>query len=81
MPDDRATNRAGSQGREMEDVPMSVVEFLEEIEGPLKEKHLPKEKKKFIYTSMLGTAKGLRYSFLQLFYILQKVSLPLIRHK
>ena len=38
---------------------MSVVEFLDAIEEPLKDKHLPKENGKFIYTSLLGTAPGL----------------------
>lgn len=41
-------------------VPMSVVEFLDAIEQPLKDKHIPREMGKFIYTSMLGTAKNLR---------------------
>jgi len=41
------------------DVPMSVVEFLDAIEEPLKDKHLPNERGKFIYTSLLGTAKDL----------------------
>jgi non-ribosomal peptide synthetase component F len=43
-----------------QEVPMSVVEFLNEIEAPFKDRLLPKEKGKFIYTSMLGTAQGLR---------------------
>jgi aryl carrier-like protein len=42
------------------EVPMSVVEFLYEMEEPLKEKYLPREKGKFIYTSMLGTSRSLR---------------------
>jgi hypothetical protein len=47
----------------VDEVPMSVVEFLESVEEPLKEKYIPKEMGKFIYTSMLGTAKNLRYEF------------------
>ena len=42
-----------------EEVPMSVVEFLNAIEEPLKDKHIPMERGKFIYTSLLGTAKDL----------------------
>jgi len=41
------------------DVPMSVVEFLDAIEEPLKDQHLPNETGKFIYTSLLGTAADL----------------------
>ena len=40
-----------------DNVPMSVVEFLEIIEHPLKDKYLPPEKGQYIYTSMLGTAR------------------------
>ena len=42
---------------EGEEVPLSVVDFLEVIEHPLKDKHVPQEKGQYIYTSMLGTAK------------------------
>ena len=38
---------------------MTVVEFLNAVEEPLKEKHLPLEKGKTIYTSLLGTAADL----------------------
>ena len=38
---------------------MSVVEFLNAVEEPLKEKHLPPEKGRTIYTSLLGTAADL----------------------
>ena len=38
---------------------MSVVEFLNAVEEPLKEKHLPLEKGRTIYTSLLGTAADL----------------------
>ena len=42
----------------MEDnqVPMTVVEFLEAIEEPLKNEHLPAALGKTIYTSLLGTS-------------------------
>ena len=36
---------------------MTVVEFLDAIEEPLKDKHISKEMGTYIYTSMLGTAK------------------------
>ena len=42
-----------------EEAPMSVVQFLNEVEEPLKRQHLPSGKGQFIYTSMLGTAKNL----------------------
>ena len=56
-----------------EEVPMSVVEFLDAVEEPLKDAHIPQvgQKKKmgkknipqgkghFIYTSLLGTAADL----------------------
>ena len=38
---------------------MSVVEFLEAIEGPLKKQFLPDAKGKTIYTSLLGTIADL----------------------
>ena len=38
---------------------MSVVEFLNAVEEPLKDQHIPPGKGKFIYTSLLGTAKHL----------------------
>ena len=44
---------------EDEPVPLSVVDFLEVIEAPLKEAHLPQERGRYIYTSMLGTAREL----------------------
>lgn len=40
-------------------VPLTVVEFLNAIEEPLKEDNLPLEKGKTIYTSLLGTASDL----------------------
>jgi hypothetical protein len=43
----------------VEEVPMSVVEFLNAVEEPLKDEHLPQERGKFIYTSLLGTAADL----------------------
>ena len=38
---------------------MGVVEFLSMIEVPLKAKHIPLDKGKTIYTSLLGTATDL----------------------
>ena len=49
-----------SSDDEVDKVPLSVVEFLEEIEVPIKNKVLPAEMGKFVYTSMLGTAQHLR---------------------
>ena len=40
-------------------MPLTVVEFLNAIEEPLKEDNLPLEKGKTIYTSLLGTASDL----------------------
>ena len=45
-----------------DDSSLSVVEFLREVEEPLKEVHLPLGKGKFIYTSLLGTAAHLSTS-------------------
>ena len=42
-----------------EEVPMTVLEFLEAVEQPIKEQHLPEGLGKTVYASMLGTAKGL----------------------
>jgi len=52
-------DRHGRNDGTEEEVPLSVVEFLNAIEEPLKDKHIPKERGKFIYTSLLGTAKDL----------------------
>ena len=38
---------------------MSVVEFLDAVEEPLKDEHIPQGKGNFIYTSLLGTAADL----------------------
>ena len=38
---------------------MSVVEFLDAVEEPLKDAHIPPGNGHFIYTSLLGTAKDL----------------------
>jgi hypothetical protein len=38
---------------------MSVVEFLDAVEEPLKDQYLPKAKGKTIYASLLGTAADL----------------------
>jgi non-ribosomal peptide synthetase component F len=59
LPNEEIRVRNGSEPNGQE-IPMSVVEFLNEIEAPFKDQLLPKEKGKFIYTSMLGTARGLR---------------------
>ena len=45
-----------------DDSSLSVVEFLREVEEPLKEIHLPLGRGKFIYTSLLGTAAHLSTS-------------------
>ena len=55
---DRENRRNQNSGTD-EEVPMSVVEFLNAIEEPLKDKHIPMERGRFIYTSLLGTAKDL----------------------
>ena len=44
---------------DIDSVPMSVVEFLDTIEEPLKDEYLPEAKGKTIYASLLGTAKDL----------------------
>ena len=44
---------------EEESVPLSVVEFLQAVEEPLKDQYLPEAKGKTIYTSLLGTAADL----------------------
>ena len=41
------------------EVPMTVVEFLQAVEEPLKEEYLPAAKGKTIYTSLLGTSNKL----------------------
>ena len=41
---------------EEKQVPMTVVEFLEAVEEPLKDEHLPAALGKIIYTSLLGTS-------------------------
>ena len=40
-------------------VPMSVVEFLDAVEEPLKDQYLPEARGKTIYASLLGTAADL----------------------
>ena len=57
--------------RTEEDVPLSVVDFLEVIEHPLKDQYLPQDRGQYIYTSMLGTAR------LVSFILQQKVSVEL----
>ena len=44
---------------DVETVPMSVVEFLDSIEEPLKNQYLPEARGKTIYASLLGTAADL----------------------
>ena len=39
-----------------EEAPMYVVEFLDAVEEPLKEAHIPQGKGNFLYTSLFGTA-------------------------
>ena len=55
----RDREAAAAADTEDEPVPLSVVDFLEVIEAPLKEAHLPQERGRYIYTSMLGTAREL----------------------
>lgn len=43
----------------VEAVPMSVVEFIDAIEEPLKDQYLPEAIGKTIYASLLGTAANL----------------------
>ena len=45
--------------REESAVPMSVVEFLDAVEEPLKDQYLPEARGKTIYASLLGTAADL----------------------
>ena len=42
-----------------EEVPMYVAEFLDAVEEPLKDAHIPQGKGNFIYTSLFGTAADL----------------------
>ena len=42
--------------KEEKEVPMTVVEFLQSVEEPLKDEHLPAGLGKTIYTSLLGTS-------------------------
>ncbi len=58
--EERLVAKDDSSDDEGDEVPLSVVEFLEEIEVPIKNKVLPAEMGKFVYTSMLGTAQHLR---------------------
>ena len=68
MPDGNFVNELNPEGQEAQEapkeddtdeIPMSVLEFLEAVEQPLKEQHLPVGLGKTIYASMLGTAKDL----------------------
>jgi len=58
MPEN-AEERRRLRREENGDTPLTVVEFLDAIEEPLKEKHVPQGKGHFIYTSLLGTHKDL----------------------
>ena len=60
MPQETEKPKKDINSEEEKETPMGVVEFLEAIEEPLKEKHLPREMGQYIYTSMLGTSKHLR---------------------
>lgn len=59
MPEDIGGDKAEDDPSSESAPPMSVVEFLHEIEEPLKELHCPQGKGKIIYTSLLGTASNL----------------------
>ena len=55
--EDQEDNKAGEEKEEGQtEVPMSVVEFLQSVEEPLKDEHLPAGLGKTIYTSLLGTS-------------------------
>ena len=59
----RAANKAEDKEKpkklDEEAVPLSVVEFLDVIEEPLKDLYLPEARGKTIYASLLGTAANL----------------------
>ena len=50
------TNEELEVEKEEKQVPMTVVEFLQSVEEPLKDEHLPAGLGKTIYTSLLGTS-------------------------
>ena len=83
--EERLVAKDDSSDDEVEEVPLSVVEFLEEIEVPIKNKVLPAEMGKFVYTSMLGTAQHLRLFFHWLFKDIKDIVgyffLPIINYK
>ena len=56
---DEANWRDTEENAERTECSMSVVEFLQAVEEPLKEEYLPKPLGKTIYTSLLGTAAKL----------------------
>ena len=66
----------------IENVPMSVVEFMDAIEEPLKDQYLPEALGKTIYASLLGTAANLtpadnvKVTFFVTFAIDTKLHLP-----
>ena len=49
-------NKEDDENRPEKEVPMTVVEFLQSVEEPLKDEHLPAALGKTIYTSLLGTS-------------------------
>ena len=49
-------NEEMNDKKEEKEVPMTVVEFLQSVEEPLKDEHLPAGLGKTIYTSLLGTS-------------------------
>ena len=50
------SNEEMDDKKEEKEVPMTVVEFLQSVEEPLKDEHLPVGLGKTIYTSLLGTS-------------------------
>ena len=59
MDTEQSADAAKKEISDEESVPMSVVEFLDAVEEPLKDQHLPEAKGKTIYASLLGTAANL----------------------
>ena len=56
---DEANWRGAEENAEKTECSMSVVEFLQAVEEPLKDEYLPKPLGKTIYTSLLGTSAKL----------------------
>ena len=55
-------NELSSENVNEKEVPMTVVEFLDAVEEPLKDEHIPQALGKTIYASLLGTAADLSAS-------------------